>query len=75
MIFDVKMEDICQKAQLVEGGQMMDVPPTIKYVSVVSRETVCIALTMAVLNALKVMAADIMNLCITAPNKEKIWKL
>ena len=30
---------------------------------------------MAALNALKVMAADIMNAYITAPNKEKIWTL
>ncbi len=30
---------------------------------------------MAVLNALKVMAADIMNAYITAPKKEKIWTL
>ncbi|KAL7461107.1 hypothetical protein ACHAXS_003421, partial [Conticribra weissflogii] len=54
---------------------MTDVPPTITYASVVSRETVRIALTMAALNALKVMAADIMNAYITAPNKEKIWTL
>ncbi len=30
---------------------------------------------MPVLNALEVMAADIMNAHITAPNKEKIWML
>ncbi len=54
---------------------MTDVPPTITYASVVSCETVCIALTMAALNALKVMVADIMNAYITAPNKEKIWTL
>ncbi len=35
----------------------------------------CIALTMAALNALKVMAADVMNAYITAPNKEKIYML
>ncbi len=75
MIFDVKMEDFHQKAQLVAGGHMTDVPPTIMYNSVVAHETVCIALTMAALNALKVMAADIMNACITAPNEEKIWTL
>ncbi len=54
---------------------MTDVPPTVTYASVVSRETVRIASTMAALNALKVMAADIMNVYITAPNKEKIWTL
>ncbi len=32
----------------------------------------CIALSMAALNAFKVMAADIMNVYITVPNEEKI---
>ncbi len=45
MIFDVKMKDFRWKAQLVAGGHMTDVPPTITYASVVSRETVRIALT------------------------------
>ncbi len=49
---------------------MTDVPPTGMYASVVSREMVHIVLTMAALNALKVMAADIMNAYITAPKKE-----
>ncbi len=47
-------------------------PPT---ASIVLRETVCIALTIAALNVLKVMAADNMNAYIAAPNKEKIWTL
>ncbi len=38
-------------------------------------ETVRIALTMSALDALKEMAADIMNAYITAPNKVKIWML
>ncbi len=63
------------RAQLVAGGHMVDVSPTVIYASVVLRETVCIAPTMAALNALKVMAAGIMNAYITAPNKEKIWML
>ncbi len=45
---------------------MTDVPPTVTYASVVLHETVCIALTIAVLNALKLMLADIMNEYITA---------
>ena len=75
MIFDVKMEDFRRKARLVAGGHMTDVPATVTYASVVSRETVRIALTIASLNALSVMAADILNAYITAPNKEKIWTL
>ncbi len=53
MIFDVKMEDFHWKVWLVAGGHMIDVPPTVMYASVVSHETVHIALTMAALNALK----------------------
>ncbi|KAL7447687.1 hypothetical protein ACHAXS_000070, partial [Conticribra weissflogii] len=75
MIFDVKMEDFLWKVRLVAGGHMTDVPPTVTYASVVSCEMVSIALTMTALNALKVIAADIMNTYITAPNKEKIWTL
>ncbi len=45
------------------------------HASVVSRETVRIALTMTAFNALKVMTADVMNAYITAPNNENIWTL
>ncbi len=75
MNFDVKMKDFHQKAWLVAGGHLMNVLHTVMYASIVLHETVGIALTMAALNALKAMAADIMNAYITAPNKEKIWTL
>ncbi len=55
---------------------MADVPPTVIYASATKEcETVCIALTVAVLNTPKVMAAVIMKAYATAPNKEKIWTL
>jgi hypothetical protein len=73
MIFDVKMEDLCRKARLVAGGHTTEAPATMTYASVVSRETVRIALLIAALNDLPVWAADIMNAYITAPNQEKIW--
>ncbi len=40
-----------------------------------SREMAHIALTIAALNALKVMAIDILSAYNTAPSKEKIWTL
>ena len=43
------------------------------YASVVLRETVCIALTIAALNDLEVKCGDVLNSYITAPVKEKIW--
>jgi hypothetical protein len=73
MIFDVKMEDFKRKARLVAGGHQTAVPATITYASVVSRETVHIALMLAALNDLQVKAGDVLNAYITAPCKEKVW--
>jgi hypothetical protein len=52
---------------------MTKAPVTITYASVVSRETVCIALLMAALNDLNVKVGDILNPYITAPITEKVW--
>ena len=52
---------------------MTHTPGTIKFSSVVKRETVCIALNMAVLHDLVVKAADVLNTTVMAPNCEKIW--
>ncbi len=54
MIFDIKMEDFRCKARLVAGGHMTKAPATITYTSVVSWETVRVALLMAALNDLNV---------------------
>ena len=68
MIFDIKMEDFRRIARLVAGGHMTKAPPTITYASVVSHETVHIALLMAALNDLNVKVGDVLNAYITAPN-------
>jgi hypothetical protein len=73
MVFDVKMEDFRRKARLVAGGHMTEAPPTITYASVVSRETVRLALTIAALNDLEVKIGDVLNAYITAPITEKVW--
>ncbi len=75
MIFDIKMEDFWQKTRLVAGGHLTKAPPTITYASVVSRETVRLALTFASLNDLKVKVGDVLNAYITAPVKEKVWTI
>ena len=54
MIFDVKMEDFCRKSRLVAGGHTTDTPAAITYASVVSRESVRLALMIAALNSLEV---------------------
>ena len=54
MIFDVKMENFRQKARLVAVGNTKKAPATVTYAIVVSCETVCIAIAIAVLNDLQV---------------------
>ena len=72
-IFDIKMEDFRFKSRIVAAGNMTEPPTSVTYATVVSMETVRIALTMAALNSLDVKAGDIQNAYITAPCAEKIW--
>ena len=52
---------------------MTTAPAAITSASVVTRETVRIALTLAALNVLEVKVGDVENTYITAPVREKIW--
>jgi hypothetical protein len=52
-------EDFRHKARLVAGGHTTAAPATITYASVVSRESVRIALLLAALNDVEVKTADI----------------
>jgi hypothetical protein len=52
---------------------MTKAPATITYASVVSRETVRIALLMVALNDLNVKVGDVLNDYITAPIAKKVW--
>ena len=67
------MENFQRKARLVAGGHQTNAPDTITYASVVSRETVRIALTYAALNDLQVKVGNVLNAYITAPITEKVW--
>jgi len=74
MIFDIKLgEGFRRKAREVAGGHQVDTPSHMTYASVVSRETVRIALTMAALQDLEVKTSDIQNAYLTAPCAEKVW--
>jgi hypothetical protein len=73
MIFDIKMEDFQCKARLVAGGHMTKAPATSTHASVVSCETVHIALLMAAMNDFSVKVGDVLNAYITAPITEKVW--
>ena len=74
VVFDIKFgENFRRKARLVAGGHMTEAPATITYSSVVSRDSVRIAMTIAALNGLRVMSCDIQNACLTADCRERIW--
>lgn len=74
MIFDVKLgENFRQKARLVCQGNRTETPTSVTYSSVVSRDSVRICLTIAALNDLQVMAADIQNAYLSAPCRECVW--
>lgn len=62
MIFDIKLgENFRRKARYVADGHKTEAPAAITYSTVVSRDSVRICLTIAALNDLEVLAADIEN--------------
>ncbi len=75
IVFNVKMDNFAYKARTVAGGHMTEPPSSIPYASVVSRDSIRIALTMAALNNLQVKAGDIQNAYLTTQCREKIVKV
>ncbi len=76
ILFDVKLgENFRRKARFVADGQKRtNTPTSVTYSTVVSRDcSVRICLTLAALNDLDVLAADIENAYLTAPCCEKVW--
>jgi hypothetical protein len=73
IIWDVKM-DFTRKARYVAGGHRTEEPPkALTYSSVVSRESVRLALLIAALNNLDVRLTDIKNAYLNAPITEKYY--
>ena len=76
MIFDIKMgENFRRKSRMVAGGHTTETPATLTYASIVSRDSVKIALTIAALDNLKVLVCDIQNAYLTSKCREKIWTI
>ena len=74
MIFDVKLDgSFTRKARFVANGNQTDAPSSLTYASVVSRESVRIALLYASLNDLSILGCDVSNAYLNAPCREKIW--
>ena len=61
-----------EKGEAGGRGHMTETPKTLTYTSVVSRETVRIALMVAALNDLEVKTSDVQNAYLTAPCAEVI---
>ena len=72
MIFDIKI-DFTRKARFVAGGHKTEPPSSITYSSVVSRDSVRIALLLAALNDVDILAGDIQNAYLNAQCREKVW--
>ena len=72
MVLSIKMEDFSRKAHLVEGGHIVEALKSLTYASMVSRESVRIALTLAALNDVEVKTLDIQSAYLTAPCSEKV---
>ena len=74
MIFDVKLgENFRRKARFVAGGRTTEMPTSLTYSSVVSRDSVHIILLITPLNDLKIMAYNIQNAYLMADCWETIW--
>jgi Reverse transcriptase (RNA-dependent DNA polymerase) len=59
----------------VAGGHMTETPKESTYSSVVSRDSVRIAFTIAALNDLEVLAAEVQNAYLNAPTKENVYTI
>jgi hypothetical protein len=74
LIFDVKM-DFMRKTRLVAGGHVTEPPLVLTYASVVTRESVRIALLIAALKDMSVLGADISNAYLNAPTTKTVWTI
>ena len=76
MIFDIKMgENLRRKARMVAGGHTTETLAALTCASVVSKDSVRMALTITALNDLKILACDIHNAHLTAQCRQKIWTI
>ena len=75
IVFDVKLEGLVCKAQLVAGGHQTDIPPELVFSSVVSCDRVRIMFLTAALNDLNILLADVQNAYLNAPTKERVYTI
>ena len=72
-IFDIQATTLTRKVIFVSGGHTMETPDDMTYASVVSWESVRISLLVTAFNDLGVFSADVHNVYLNAPPREKAW--
>ena len=72
IVFDIKM-DFIRKARFVANGSTTEVEPERTYASVVSRDSIRIALLYAALNDLDILSGDVAAVYLNAPASEKVY--
>ena len=70
MVFDIKSELTCNTC-FITGAHLMDTPKQSTYCSIVSCNSVHIALMIAAYNDLDLLSANIQNAYINSPTEEK----
>ena len=74
MIFDVKTgKNFIRKERFIADGNKNNTPAAMNYSSLVSRDSVWIALTIAALNNSDVLACDIQTAYLTTDCRERVW--
>ena len=71
----LSLERIFAKIKICEWGHTTKIPSSITYSSMVSRDPVRIALTLAGLNDLDILAYSIQNVYLLAKCREKIYTI
>jgi hypothetical protein len=74
LVFDIKLgENFRRKARYCADGHTTTTPASVTYSTIVSRDSVWIILTIAALNGLEVLGADVQNAFLMTLCKEKVW--
>ena len=73
LVFDIKQGTLQRKSRFVLDGSRVDSSDVPTYASVVSRESVRIAFTLAALNGLDILAADCEGAYLNAEPREKLY--
>ena len=66
-IFDIKATTLTRKFWFILGGHAMDTPASMTYASVLSRESVRVALLLAAFNDLDIFSTELQNDYLDAP--------